>query len=62
MEGMVTISKREYLNLRLRKEEMRRLEAGGVDNWEWYGESLCPEGKPDMEEYEEAEEERIKAL
>lgn len=28
----------------LRKEwELRALETGGVDNWEWYGDSLNPD-------------------
>ena len=42
MEGNVKISKAEYLSLRLSVEKLAMLEAGGVDNWEWYGESLWP--------------------
>lgn len=35
-----TISKEEYENLLDRNRKLSALEAGGVDNWEWYGESL----------------------
>ena len=32
----------EYLNdLILNNYKLNLLECGGVDNWEWYGESLC---------------------
>jgi len=36
----VTISKEEYVDLLVSSERLSRLECGGVDNWEWYGESL----------------------
>lgn len=35
-----TISKRKYEELMDRNRKLSALEAGGVDNWEWYGESL----------------------
>ena len=35
-----TISKKEYDELIHRDEILTALENGGVDNWEWYGESL----------------------
>ncbi len=35
-----TISKEEYEDLLDRDRTLAALEAGGVDNWEWYGESL----------------------
>lgn len=62
MEGNVTISKKEYLNLRLSKIELNRLESGGVDNWEWYGDSLNPEGEPDLERMEEILKKEIIAM
>lgn len=34
------ISKKEYDELLDRNRKLCALEAGGVDNWEWYGESL----------------------
>ena len=52
MEGTVTISKDNYLHLLLTDEKLRRLECGGVDNWEWYGESLYPDDQPDMDQFE----------
>jgi len=42
-KGSVTISKQDYFDLRFTEEKMRLLEAGGIDNWEWYGESLHPD-------------------
>lgn len=36
----VTIPKAEYESLQRRSRKLAALEAGGVDNWEWYGESL----------------------
>jgi hypothetical protein len=35
-----TISKEEYKELLDRDRKLSALEAGGVDNWQWYGESL----------------------
>lgn len=35
-----TITKKEYENLVERNEILNALEAGGVDNWQWYGDSL----------------------
>lgn len=35
-----TISKTEYEELLDRNRKLNALELGGVDNWEWYGESL----------------------
>lgn len=37
---LVTISKEEYEQLKRDSYKLACLEAGGVDNWEWYGESL----------------------
>jgi hypothetical protein len=36
----ITISKDEYFNLKAAELELSMLEAGGVDNWDWYSESL----------------------
>lgn len=36
----VTITKEQYEELLERSEILSALEAGGVDNWEWYGQSL----------------------
>lgn len=52
MEGTVTITKDEYFRLCVDAEKLKRLECGGVDNWNWYGESLNPDGEPSFEEYE----------
>ena len=51
----ITISKKEYFDLRLASAKLLLLECGGVDNWEWYGESLYPEDEncDDLEVIEE---------
>lgn len=36
----MNISKQEYLALQDAQEKLSMLEAGGVDNWEFYGEAL----------------------
>jgi len=59
MKGNVTITKNEYYNLRLEAERMRRLDCGGVDNWEWYGEALNPSDEQDIFGYEEELKEEI---
>jgi len=40
MEDNITINKKEYDALQKDSRKLAALEAGGVDNWEWYGESL----------------------
>jgi len=43
MADKITISKTEYYNLKCSQAKLEMLECGGVDNWEWYGESLFPD-------------------
>jgi len=40
MEETITISKKKYDDLVKDSRELSALHAGGVDNWEWYGESM----------------------
>lgn len=54
MRTTIILPIKRYHELLIAQEKLSRLEAGGVDNWEWYGESLNPEGVPSMEEYEES--------
>lgn len=49
----IKISVRELVDFLVAKETLARLESGGVDNWEWYGESLNPHGAPSMDEFKE---------
>ncbi len=37
----VTISAGEYEELKQAKKVLEALYAGGVDNWEWFGEALA---------------------
>lgn len=50
--GTITVSKEHYFRLRLDAETLRLLEQGGVDNWEWYGDSLYRNGET-LDEIEE---------
>lgn len=43
-EGVVSISTGRLESLIESREVLNALEAGGVDNWEWYGESLTNAG------------------
>ena len=62
MEGNITISKKLYLQLQIDSETLTRLEAGGVDNWNWHDESLNPDNEPYMDKFKENEKTRITAL
>lgn len=39
-QDYVQLTREEYDHLCDREEKLSALEAGGVDNWEWYDESL----------------------
>lgn len=52
-EETVTISKKEYLSLLDDQSWRIALEYGGVDNWEWYHESLKEGGYFDDEDEDE---------
>jgi hypothetical protein len=52
IKGHVKIPKQYYAKLLVGEMQLNRLEAGGVDNWEWYGESLNPDDEPDFDEME----------
>jgi hypothetical protein len=62
MDGNITITKKEYLDLLICEEELLRLESGGVDNWSWYGESLNPDGEESFEEAQARIEEEVKNM
>ena len=49
-EDTVTISIKAYNELINRSRILDALEAGGVDNWEWYGDSLQEAGLFDDED------------
>lgn len=51
MSENITISTKEYVRLLVIEEQLTRLYAGGVDDWEWHGESLNPDNAPDMDEF-----------
>ncbi|TDI97004.1 MAG: hypothetical protein E2O29_01855 [Deltaproteobacteria bacterium] len=53
MSEDITITKEEYLSLKCAQEELDRLEVGGVDNWEWYEDSLNPDGSLSLDDYKE---------
>lgn len=39
-EEMITITKKEYEEMKRELRKLYALEAGGVDNWQWYDASL----------------------
>lgn len=55
-EDYILVSKSRLISLLQTEEEMSRLQNGGVDNWEWYSESLSGEFD-DMPSLTEAEDE-----
>lgn len=40
IEETITISKKRYYELLEAEDRLECLEAGGVDNWDWYSDSL----------------------
>ncbi len=52
----VTISAKRLKHLEDRDAILSALEAGGVDNWEWYSESLHEAGLCDDDEEDEDDE------
>ena len=50
MPKMVTLTEERYDYLHKRDAILSALEAGGVDNWEWYYESLKEAGLIDDED------------
>ena len=50
MSDSVEISKKRYEELLEAEKELNALHAGGVDNWEWYHESLKEAGFFDEDE------------
>ena len=54
MVAKIEITKEEYFSLRCASEKLNRLESGGVDNWDWYGESIWGDSnEEDFDEWEE---------
>lgn len=47
-EETVCIPKEEYERLLKRDEKLYYLEAGGVDNWDWYGDCFPDEYEDDV--------------
>lgn len=45
---VVTMKRKRLVDLLKAEEELLLLESGGVDNWEWYSESLNPDGEEDF--------------
>jgi hypothetical protein len=62
MKGNITISKKEYFNLRKSELKLNLLETGGVDNWEYYGESLNPENEKSLNDLIYEEQKYIESL
>ena len=52
MEAII-IPKNEFASLLRDSNKLRRLEYGGVDNWEWYGESLNDDEDPSYDKIQD---------
>ena len=52
LTGSVTVTKADYFQLLCSANRLEKLENGGVDNWEWYGESLNQDTNIDDDEEE----------
>ncbi len=48
-EETVTITKQKYYELLCAEAELALLESGGVDNWDWYSESLYGDGDDNLD-------------
>lgn len=59
MEENITITKREYLELKFSELKLDMLEACGVDNWCGYSDALHPEEGKDIRELKEDLEKEI---
>ena len=60
MENLMNLIKQQseqiresFFRIMLDSMKLELLEQGGVDNWEWFGESLNPDDEPPFEEKEE---------
>ena len=49
-KATIEVDVKKYNQMVLDCNKLNLLECGGVDNWEWYGESLCPD---DIDDYTE---------
>ena len=52
MEAII-IPKNEFASLLRDSDKLHRLECGGVDNWEWYGEALNDDEDPSYEKIQD---------
>ena len=52
MEAII-IPKNEFANLLRDSDKLSRLEHGGVDNWDWYDESLNNDENPSYEKIQD---------
>jgi hypothetical protein len=57
-DGQITIPLSEYRTLLKAQVKIKLLRAGGVDNWEWYGEALNPEGEDSYSDLADAIDEK----
>lgn len=53
MKYTIEIKKSKYIELLITEEQMRRLVVGGVDNWEYYSESLHNDELLSMDDFGE---------
>ena len=59
-QDTLIVLRSKYIELLKDSEKLRRLENGGVDNWDWYEDSLNRDGEDSLEEAFEAIEKEYK--
>lgn len=55
----VEISKERLAKLLRKEQELRLLENGGVDDWEWYGDSLNPDAGITYDEIQDMSDDEV---
>lgn len=50
-EDTILIPKKEYAKLLKADTKLNLLENAGVDNWDWYGDALNPDGEQSYSDY-----------
>jgi hypothetical protein len=56
----ITLTIERYVELLKSEECLSRLESGGVDNWDWYSDSLYPKNKQPYDEFCDELDEKFK--
>lgn len=56
---MIQVDEKRLAELLREEWKLRALERGGVDNWDWYDDSLFPEDNETLDDIEDTSDEKI---